>query len=518
MKKYFFFILLGILLGSSCTKDFDTINTNPNVAETVDPDYLFPNSVLNSITSLEDMEYEAGWTYGMYWTVSGGAFVNFGTVDIALEGWWRSLYVTSLTGLAKIVEMYGDNPDYTNRVLIANIWKSYIYSQMVSCWGPVPFTEAINEDVSQAYDSEITIYHTLINNLIAYADSLDVNGDTYLEKADLIYGNNIVKWKKFARSLALRLTMQIRTRDNDFALLALNQLLSRPEDLIASNDENANFQWYNVSGERNPLYERFIYSPGDRHLNISEILFMYMDPYSDPRLQVYAENPINGGLMSGRPINRASVPPGANIPNNPHASRSFDDYSAPGDAFFSPDWHSTIISYPEICFLRAEAAYLGLSGESARTLYYAGIDASMQMFGRESRAEAYKAVGGITWGTYGAGVTDWLGSILPQYAFSSEIKNPYKQIIIQSWLAMYPRGLDAWALFRRTGIVELPVLFAADPSNDEIPVNAPVPERFMYPSQEQTYNTIGYDQGVSELGNGDLMYSPLLFSVNRQVQ
>ena len=40
MKKFLFFILLGILFGSSCTKDFDEINTNPNVAETVDPDLL----------------------------------------------------------------------------------------------------------------------------------------------------------------------------------------------------------------------------------------------------------------------------------------------------------------------------------------------------------------------------------------------------------------------------------------------------------------------------------------------
>src|SRR5512145_1559640 len=85
MKKIIFFLTLGLLLMISCTKDFDEINTNPNVAEKVDPDYLFPASVLNTAKLLLDLEYEAGWTYGMYWTESGGAYVNFGTVDVTVQ-------------------------------------------------------------------------------------------------------------------------------------------------------------------------------------------------------------------------------------------------------------------------------------------------------------------------------------------------------------------------------------------------------------------------------------------------
>ena len=204
------------------------------------------------------------------------------------------------------------------------------------------------------------------------------------------------------------------------------------------------------------------------------------------------------------------------IPDNPHAGTSYNDYSRyPGDMWFREDGFSSIFAYSEICFLRAEAAYLGLSTETAKTLYYSGIDASMQMFGKESRAEAYKKINGIMWGTHGAGMTDWLGQVLPEYAVTSEIKNPYKQIIIQNWLAMYPRGLDAWTLFRRTGIVDLPVIFSSDPSNMEVQLNAPLPERLMYPEQERTYNTTGYDKGVSYLGNGDLMYTPLLFSTRK---
>ena len=243
------------------------------------------------------MEYEAGWTYGMYWTESGGAFVNFGTVDVTLEDWWRNIYINSLTSLTKINEMYGDDPNYANRVIIAKIWESYIYSQIVSFWGPVPFTEAINEKVASSYDSETTIYHTLISDLMTSADSLALNGDTYTPNADLVYGGNVVKWKKFARSLALRLTMQIQANDNEFARPVLDQLLAEPATLIGSNDDNAIFKWYKGQNQWSPLYQRFIYSPGDRHVNISEFLYMYMFPYEDPRLSVYAEPSVNNGAL-----------------------------------------------------------------------------------------------------------------------------------------------------------------------------------------------------------------------------
>ncbi|HEX2394928.1 MAG TPA: SusD/RagB family nutrient-binding outer membrane lipoprotein [Bacteroidales bacterium] len=516
MKNSIIFIIFGLFLTISCTKDFDEINTNPNVAETVDPDFLFPTSVLNTATLLLDMEYEAGWTYGMYWTESGGAFVNFGTVDITVQGWWRRFYIRTLAGLSKIQQMYETDPTYKNRVLISKIWESYIYSQMVSYWGPIPFTDAINEQVTSVYDDETTIYHTLINDLIACSDSIDLSGDTYMTTADLIYEGDLVKWKKFARSLALRLAMQIMHNDSEFAGPVLTELLSAPDELISSNADNAIFQWYPGSESWNPLYQRFEYSPGDRKVNISEFLYLHLEPYADPRLSVYAEAAAANGEYSGRPITKSSLPPGLVLPSNPHSSMNDNDYSKPGELWFKEDGFLSLLLYPEICFLRAEAAYLGLSGETARTLYYAGIDASMLMLGKEAKAEQYKAVNGVMWGTFGAGASNsWLSDTYPEYEISSEIKNPYKQIIIQSWLAMYPRGLDAWTLFRRTGIVDMPVIYSADPSNTEIPTFAPVPERLKYPTEEMVYNNTGYNQGVSFLGNGDYMYTPLVFSANK---
>jgi hypothetical protein len=387
---------------------------------------------------------------------------------------------------------------------------------MVSLWGPLPFSDAINEQVTQSYDGEMDIYHTLINDLVNFSDSIDLSGDTYMSTADLIFAGDLSKWKKFSRSLALRLAMQIRNKDPEFSDPIITGLLNSPDELISSNSDNAIFQWYPTSDSWNPLYERFEYSPGDRKVNISEFLFLYLNAYADPRLSVYADAAAANGQYSGRPVTKSSLPPGAVLPTNPHSSMNDNDYSRPGELWFKADGYTSLLMYPEICFLRAEAAYLGITGEQAKTYYYAGIDASLQIFGKESKAETYKAQGGVSWGTYGAGLAnDWLSDYYPQYKISSEIKNPYKQIIIQSWLAMYPRGLDAWTLFRRTGVVDMPVIFSADASNSEIPNIAPVPERLKYPSEELNYNSAGYQMGLSFMENGDYMYTPLIFSVNK---
>lgn len=516
-NKFIIIILLSLFMASSCTKDFDEINTNPVVAEEVAPDYLFPNSVLNTVRLLGDMEYEAGWTYGMYWTESGGAFVNFGTVDITLQDWWRRFYINCLTNLSKIDELYKDDPNYTNRVIIAKIWESYIYSQMVSYWGPVPFSQAINEDITSGYDSEETIYHTLISRLLTYSDTLDATKDKYDSKADLIYGGNIAKWKKFANSLALKLSMQIYAKDKTFTEPVISQLLANENELISSNDDNATFKWYKGSLQWNPLYQKFVYSPVDRKVNVSEFLLMYMQPYGDPRMQLYAEPAAVNGQYTGRPINKARTPEGLNIPLNPHSGKAENDYSKPGDMWFQEDGFYTILTYAEICFLKSEGAFLRLSDKSAQTYYYAGIDASLEALGKANKAADYKATNGIRWASYGAGVADWIGQRLGagEYLRSSEIKSPYKQIMVQYWLALYPKGLEAWTLFRRTGMIELPVMFSTDPSNTEVPVDAPLPERFKYPNEEKVYNTAGYNEGVSDLGNDDLMYTPLYFSIKK---
>jgi len=500
-----FFSLFLLLF--SCTKDFDEINSNPNVAEKVEPDYLFPYAVSQSADLLLDIEFDAGWTYGVYWTVSGGAFPTLGYTDNTLREWWRRFYERPLLALDHIELQFGDNPVYTNRVAISNIWESYLYSQMISFWGPVPYYEALNGEEFVPYDDEATIYAAILEELKTAADSLDVDGDNYSANADLIFGGDIEKWKKFAHSQRLRLAIRINKAAPDIADPIIEELLADETILMESNDDSAIFQWYEGSQQWNPLYQQFVYSPIFRKINVSEFMMMYMQPYNDPRISVYAEPAATSGEFSGRPFNLSAIPQGVVVENNPHSGLSENDYSVPGSLWLAEDGFFPIMNYDEVCFLKAEAAILGYNTNSTpKDYYYQGIDASLMRYGKEGLADIYKGTNGIKWGSPGDGTTDWLEM------YSSEIKNVYKQILVQRWIATFPRGLDVWPMFRRTDIIELPVRFAANPENTEMQINARIPERFKYPSEERIYNFDGYDVGVQALDGGDLLYTPLWFT------
>ncbi|MCP4122341.1 MAG: SusD/RagB family nutrient-binding outer membrane lipoprotein [Bacteroidetes bacterium] len=491
----------------SCTKDFDEINSNPNVAEKVEPDYLFPYAISESADLLYRIDFDAGWTYGMYWTVSGGAFPRLGYTDNTLRDWWRRFYERPLLSLDHIELQFGEDPNYTNRVAISNIWESYLYSQMVSYWGPVPYSQALNGEENVPYDDEASIFASLLDSLKIAAETLDENGDTYSSKADLIFAGDIAKWKKFANSLRFRLAMQVSKAAPELAEANITELLADEEALMVSNEDNALFQWYEGSQQWNPMYQQFVYSPIFRKLNVSEFMMMFMLPYEDPRLSVYAEPAATTGDFSGRPLSHSSIPQGVFVETNPHSGLSENDYSIPGSMWFAEDAFFAIMNFDEICFLKAEAAILGYNtAKNPQDYYYEGIDASLLRLGKEGKAEIYKATKGIKWGTRGEGMTDWLGN------YSSEIKNVYKQIIVQRWLATYPRGMDVWSLFRRTDLIELPILYSANPENKEMPINARIPERFKYPSEERIYNADGYDGGLQALGAGDLQYTELWFA------
>ena len=53
MKKITILYITGVLLASmtSCTKDFEEINTNPNVVEKPNPNFIFSKSILDGLNN-----------------------------------------------------------------------------------------------------------------------------------------------------------------------------------------------------------------------------------------------------------------------------------------------------------------------------------------------------------------------------------------------------------------------------------------------------------------------------------
>jgi hypothetical protein len=153
----------------------------------------------------------------------------------------------------------------------------------------------------------------------------------------------------------------------------------------------------------------------------------------------------------------------------------------------NPQRKKPLLSYAEVCFIRAEAAVRGWTGESAQTWYEEGVRASMSFYGVET-----------------ADIDEFLTNGDP-------FNNTLEQVMEQKWIALFLDGWEAYNDYRRTGY---PQLKKWDLTLDGIKilqanwVDVPreyVPGRLRYPENEMELNGTNYLEAVDEMG-GDSYY------------
>lgn len=105
----------------------------------------------------------------------------------------------------------------------------YLYHRITDLYGDIPYTEAAKAYTDKIflpkYDSQELIYKDMLKELDEAASALDA-AKIGFGKADLIYNGDIVKWKKFAYSLMLRLGLRLTKVDvnlsKDWVTKAIN--------------------------------------------------------------------------------------------------------------------------------------------------------------------------------------------------------------------------------------------------------------------------------------------------------
>src|SRR5690606_21918137 len=121
-----------------------------------------------------------------------------------------------------------------------------------------------------------------------------IEGDTYGGSADKIYGGDLLKWKKFANTLRLRLAMRISNAapngDPVLAEKVVQEIYAQQDLTITSGNETAKAKWGLTRDDWNPLYDRAVYNYNANIATIpvlGESLVYHTKPYNDPRLKVW---------------------------------------------------------------------------------------------------------------------------------------------------------------------------------------------------------------------------------------
>ena len=472
-NKYLYLLAIAALSFSSCSKELDEVNINPNATENAQPDYLLTGAIKNTAdaywstanTMNSSLLFVQHWSKIQYTEEDRFIFSNSSFTSL-----WSTGYSQSITAFNKIIDLGNaqNNPNYKG---VALVLRSWVFLLLTDAYGDVPYTQAgkISSFITPAYDKQKDVYFGLLNDLKTAKTALDPAGKTI--GGDIIYSGNIARWKKLANSLRLRIALRIADKEPAKSKAVIDEIAAEGDAYISDNADNAQLI-YLTSPQQNPVSALFETRDDYR---ISKTIVDKLFALNDPRLPVYASK-----TQTTTPEEYIGVPNG--LTNSDASILGFAKTSKPGAYFLLPQAPAVIFNYAELLFDRAEAAARGFTTENAADLYKQAITASLKQYG----------IGDVA-------ITPYLAQASVQY----DASNYKKSIGEQKWIALFSEGLEAWAERRR---LDYPQLSASV----NTVLNGQIPVRFIYPGTEQSLNGQNYKNAVSSQG-ADLLTTKLWF-------
>jgi hypothetical protein len=489
--------VFGLLL-TGCTKDFADVNTDNNVPTAVNPDLLISGVIRNTLNE----QVGHGWGIGNL-VAQYNAKIQFVNEDRYLwgeqNGVWNTVYgnYRNLQNIFLNVKETDNSPYFG----VALILKSWMFSLATNAYGDVPYSEAGKakaEAIYQPkYDTQESIYTGILADLKKANELLAKSGTSL--SGDILYGGGagaIIKWRKLANSLRLRLLLRQSKKKSVAA--EMQAIVSDPVNnpIFESNADNAELRYQAAAPNQWPLYGSRVGSFDE--IRLSKTLSDRLTALNDPRLPVFGR-PTQASVAAGTPKiegipNGLGDVPALNYNGGPQGvSRVGYTFAClvcndPGQAVPDPAAaRSILMNYAELQFILAEARESGLiSTGVAETYYLNGIRANMAYW-RSVVPVAY----GITVNDAPSYYTQ------PTVEYTGTAAEKQAKIALQKWVAMYFNGLEAWFDWRRTNMPAI----VPGPQNLN---NNMVPVRFPYPLQEQSVNTASRAAAVSAMGGDDL--------------
>lgn len=476
-------LTLVFTLVISC-KDLDELNVNPNG---VDPEKADPNLLMATIiTDVSQTIVSLGYgdiagvmqhTQKDGW--SGGH--NDYDWDVTNKS-WRGYY-----------DILRNNEEFLNKSIDAGynfhtgvglVMRAYTFGLIADLWGDAPYSAALKgelggaENLKPVYDSQEEIYTGILSDLDNANTMLSKPQDSYLNidpVQDVLYGGDVLKWRKFANSLALRYYMRLSGKDPVRAQAGINSITGDPDGhpLITDVSDDANVGYIGSSPQdswpNNTVFDKST-SGGYLRTKMCATLVDALQALNDPRLGVWAnkieiplvldpalpddtDQIIDGVRYIAQNIadeyeatwgttldydpEWVGIPPSLSAAPqynlnpyleqgvyNPHCSQLNDIYKETN----GPLLQARLMSAAEVHFVLAEAALYGWYGGDAESHYNSGVEQSLNAWGV-----------GASYGDYIAGA-------------------PYagiEEIITQKWIASWTAAAESWFDYRRTGLPDL---------------------------------------------------------------
>ena len=533
MKRLAIIILGGLaLLGTttSCQKDFEEINTNPNR-----PQQALPTALFNGSTKLFLKNTRNYTTSGMMFR-SWRQYTAQDTYtkesrflyrDYAGDYLWRYPYQVA-GGYKDIIDLntdpktkelmttYGKNE---NQIAAARIMMAYTFALLVETFGDVPYYSygspnperfqalQLREFISPVYATQKEIYTDLLKELKEAA--AQIVSDSYVFKEGDYIFETPDKMRRFANSLRLRLAIRLKdVSDTELRTLAQQSIdeLKAGTAVMQSEADTVELQFDSDDTNPAPIYKEYFvsnrvdYSPSNSFV---QLLKGQRGNFGvDPRLQKYfaPKGLTKYQARDGRYTESDNLNDYIGMPYGLDESMAdFQFKSGVAVSFFSsrilqPNYAEVFMEYSEVCFLLSEA-----NGWD-NTWYKKGVEASMKK-----------------WGVADTKITNFLNTIP---AANEE------NVLTQKYIALYMNPNEAWAEYRRTGYPHTLIKV-----NEETDLNIPteagqtkyrfeslvadltdIPERLFYPVAYKVINEANYQKALESMQmSTDILTKRLIF-------
>jgi len=531
IMKYFKLIVFAIMTMatiSSCTNDFDEINTNPQgfTTDEVSAKFFLTSTQVGLYAPdrfsywrahiIHSDRFAGHFTFGhnSSWWSDGLAYNFNGGYTDATYGWMSGRF----GGIKSFGDLTAVGGDFENQYMnaMSTIMKGLYFQMYTDAFGMVPFSEAGVEGIlTPKYDEQKDIYKGIIADL---DNAMAVIGDTErtgigvddVGSNDVYCGGDLQKWKKLANTLKLRIAVRaLGAPGDDFASATITSALSAPllDDATGSVIMSKDFEiskW--ASAAYGDIWNDF---GGGSDWTMGATLINLLKSNNDPRLAAYATPAVGGSFVydddgtdpdfatrlnfiksaldaSGAAYTESSsgsettidVPAGqfigqpTRINGDTYPFVRYNMFSTPSDAIKTArggeatGYPEIVLSSAESYFLQAETVVRGLGTGDAQVLFESGINEAMKLWNVSGGDYiANEALANISIGT---------------------MDEKLEKIALQRWIAGFTDGFEAWAVVRDTGY---PTELWSGVSDQKIyslgELNGAYPQRMRYGSGAQ---------------------------------
>jgi hypothetical protein len=442
----------GLLILASCETDLDKINENPNDQASVDPKVLLTYVSKDAFQINGDNMYASRMMIG---TDGENTYQYMKWNDASFDVYTKGILNT--VKMMQEAEMI-NNKNYS---AIGKFYRAYYFFNLSLKFG----------STQPKYDSQETVMAGILSELKEANDLINSNDKI---EGDIIYNGDASKWKKLINSFRLKIliTMSKKTTLGSYNIATEFASIAASQPLMISISDNGELKFADAADSRYTMFNNSGYGSS---LYMADYFINLFKARQDPRLFTFAAQ-TTAAKEAGKPITDFTGYNGGN-PTSSYSDNAAlitaKNISKVNDRFYKDPTNepSSVLSYPELEFILAEAAARGWISGSAKTHYDNAIKGSFSFY------QTYVKNPGQYFS--GFDVNQYLTNPLVVYNDTDPLQTRLEKILTQKYMTMFHQSQwTSYYDYLRTGYPNYPL---------QTGVSAPF--RFRYPQAEYNYNS-----------------------------